>query len=636
MCGIVGVIDHRGRRAVERETVEAMNATLVHRGPDEGGVWVDGTVGIGMRRLSIVDVAGGHQPIENETGDCRIVFNGEIYNHRTLRRELERSGHRFRTGSDAEAILHMYEESGLDGMRRLDGMFAFAIVDQRRGRERPRLVLGRDRLGKKPMFFADHGGRLIFGSELKAVLAHGGLPRDLDPEALHHYLGLLVVPEPLSIFRVVRKLPGGCTLACDENGIRIERYWRHADHAGERREEAGPLAREIRTLLFAAVEKRLDLEVPFGAFLSGGLDSGAVVGIMSRILSKPVKTFSIGFEGPPSHNELPVAALTARHFGTEHHELLARPDAVALVHELVAYADEPLAVSSSIPLLLLAREAGKQVKVVLTGDGGDEVFGGYDRYRFERWATWWRRLPRAADRLVIAMAERARGRLDNAGARRALTRIERFVRNGRRSPGHRLLGWASGFDEDEARALCVGAAGDWSHPTSAVLLESLMAGYGALSDEAVANAADVLVWLPDEMLAKVDRTTMAASIEARSPLLDDALVERLASVSFSEKISARPGGLSKPILRRAIADLLPPHLMTGKKWGFNVPLDDWFRGAAAPFVQDTLSAARLRRRGLFAPDQVARLIASHQAGDVNACNRLFALVVFEVWADRYL
>ncbi len=633
MCGIVGLIDHRGRGTIDRAVLERMNQTLVHRGPDEGGAWSDGPVGVAMRRLSIVDVAGGHQPIENETGDCRIVFNGEVYNHRVLRRELEARGHRFKTGSDAEAVLHLYEDQGQAAVARLDGMFAFAIVDQRRGRALPRLVLSRDRFGKKPLFYADHGGALIFGSELKALLAHGGIPRELDPEALHHYLALMAVPEPFSILRAVRKLPAACTLICDETGVRTERYWRHAAVTGERRESPGDLAREVRELLFAAVEKRLDLEVPFGAFLSGGLDSGSVVGIMSRLLARPVRTFSIGFEGPASHNELPAAALTARHFGTEHHELLARPDAVALIHQLVEFADEPLAISSSIPLLLLAREAGKHVKVVLTGDGGDETFGGYDRYRFERWARWWRRLPRVADRAAIGISGRLRA---VARLRAGASRVERFVRNGRRAPGPRLLGWASGFSDAEARALCIGPAADWSHPTTGALLEQVMQEYGDLSDEALANAADVRVWLADEMLAKVDRTTMAASIEARSPLLDDALVARLASVAFADKVSARPGSPSKPILRRALADLLPPHLLLGKKWGFNVPLDDWFRGAAAPFVDDALSAARVARRGLFAPAEVARLVASHRSGAANVSNRLFALLVFEVWADRYL
>ncbi|MBZ0232792.1 MAG: asparagine synthase (glutamine-hydrolyzing) [Deltaproteobacteria bacterium] len=633
MCGIVGVIEYRGGRTVDPATLERMNTTLVHRGPDDAGAWSDGAVGIAMRRLSIVDLSGGHQPIENEAGDCRIVFNGEIYNHRVLREELERRGHRFRTSSDTEAILHLYEEEGVAGIARLDGMFALAIVDQRKGRDRPRLVLARDRLGKKPLFYADDGRRLVFGSELKAVLAHGDVSRALDHEALRHYLGLLVVPEPFSIFRAVRKLPGGSTLTCDGSGTRVERYWRHEEIVSEGDADPSRLTSDVRALLFAAVEKRLDLEVPFGAFLSGGLDSGAVVGIMSRVLDRPVKTFSIGFEGPASHNELPGAALTARHFKTEHHELLARPDVVSLIHELVAYADEPLAISSSIPLLLLAREARKQVKVVLTGDGGDEVFGGYAHYRFERWAASWRRIPRFADRVLLPAA-RAAHRIRSA--RRVSGRIERFVQNGRRSPGARRLGWASAFSEAEVRALGALTFAPADGSTTAQLLESRLEPYRTLSAEAQSNALDMRVWLPDEMLAKVDRATMAASIEARAPLLDDALVARLASVPFARKIGTRPGAPSKPILREALRDLLPAHLLGGRKWGFNVPLDDWFRGGAASFAAEVLSPERISRRGLFDPAEVSRLLSAHRTGTVNASNRLFALIVFEVWADRYL
>jgi asparagine synthase (glutamine-hydrolysing) len=635
MCGIAGVIDYSRGQAVDRDVVERMNATLTHRGPDDGGSWVHDRVGVAMRRLSIVDVARGHQPIANETGDCVIVFNGEIYNHHALRRQLEDRGHRFRTHTDTEAVLHLYEDEGEESVRRLDGMFAFAIVDLRSDRTRPRLFLARDRLGKKPLYYTDRNGVLVFGSELKAVLAHGGVSSELDIEAIHHYLSLLVVPEPFSIYRDVRKLPAGCTLTCDGEGVRLRRYWSLADVVGGRRTDRGRAAHDVRELLFAAVKKRLDLEVPFGAFLSGGLDSGSVVGIMSQILPRPVQTFSIGFEGPPSHNELPVAARTARHFQTDHHELLARPDVVSLLHESVQFADEPLAISSTIPLLLLAREARKDVKVVLTGDGGDEVFGGYSRYRFERWARLWRRLPPLVDRSLLAATAAVSRTGINGQVRRTLTHAERFLRNGRRPIGERRLGWSSGFDENEKHALCTGGSATWAHPPTPALIESRLAAYSALGPEAQVNAIDMLMWLPDEMLAKVDRMTMAASIEARSPLLDDALVDYMGAVSFHDKVATRPGSPAKAILRQAVADLLPPHLLSGRKWGFNVPLDDWFRGPAAPFVQATLSRQRLARRGLFDTGEVARLMEAHRRGHVNASNRLYALLTFEVWAEHH-
>jgi asparagine synthase (glutamine-hydrolysing) len=625
MCGICGVLAFERRRGVSAADLERMNATLTHRGPDDGGTWLGDGVGIAMRRLSIVDVEGGHQPITNETGDCWVVFNGEIYNHRELHDELAAKGHRFKTGSDTEAILHLYEEEGEAGFRRLDGMFAIAIVDLRRGATRPRLLLARDRLGKKPLYYAEAGGSLVFGSEIKAVLASGGISKELDREALHHYLSLLVVPEPMSIWRGVKKLPGGCVLVADEGGVAVRRYWDLGEVIGETDLAHGSQVGRVRELLFAAVKKRLDLEVPFGAFLSGGLDSGAVVGVMSQLLSRPVRTFSIGFEGPESHNELPAAALSARHFRTEHHELMARPDIVALVHDLVQFADEPLAISSAIPLLLLAREARRDVKVVLTGDGGDEVFAGYPQYTYERWARLWRKLP--------AFVDRGAGALTAGSARPMLRRIRRFVENSRRPSGERRLGWSSGFSEDEKRALYAEHAPPADTPE---LLDALLARHASRSPEAQANLLDFLIWLPDEMLAKVDRMTMAASIEARSPLLDDDLVAYVTGISFDDRLPWRPGARGKPLLRGALADLLPPHLLSGRKWGFTVPLDDWFRGGAAPFVDAVLAPDRVRARGLFDPAEVSRWVDAHRRGDVNACNRLFALVVFEVWAEHHL
>lgn len=637
MCGIVGMLE-RGRDA-DAATLDRMNQQLVHRGPDDGGAWCRGPAAIAMRRLSIVDVAGGHQPIANEAGSCWIVFNGEIYNHRSLHRELVQSGHRFRTNSDTEVILHLYEEGGVDAIRRLDGMFAFAIVDLRGAPNEPRVVLARDRFGKKPLYYADSPARLVFGSELKALLASGLVPRELDADALHHYLSLLMVPEPFCILKGVRKLPAGCALIADHAGSHVERYWDHSTMfraADNAHVERGSLVEQIRDLLFASVEKRLDLEVPFGAFLSGGLDSGAVVGLMSRVLARPVRTYSIGFEGPATHNELPAAALTARHYRTEHHELLVKPDVVELLHDLVEYADEPLAISSSLPLLLLARAARRDVKVVLTGDGGDEAFGGYDQYRFERWARWWRQLPGAADRVVHAAATSAR-RLDSMGPlARRLRQVERFVGNARRPRGARRLGWASGFDEVAKHDIYLPAFRSSRYKSTPAWIEGRIAAFADLPDETQANAADLLIWLPDEMLAKVDRATMAASLEARSPLLDDALVERLMRVPFKHKLEGRVRGRAKPLLRAALADVLPPHLMDGRKWGFNVPLDAWFRGAAGSFVASTLSTERVHRRGVFDPAAVQALISSHAAGEINAANRLFALVVFEIWAERYL
>jgi asparagine synthase (glutamine-hydrolysing) len=617
MCGICGVVEYRSRSRLEVEALERMTRTLAHRGPDDSGTWVDGHIGIGARRLSIVDVAGGHQPIANERGDVRIVLNGEIYNHVALRRELAARGHRFKTRSDTEVALRLYEDKGEASISRLDGMFALAIVDQRADR----VIIARDRLGKKPLYYADAAGTLVFGSELKAVLAHGGVSRELDRTALHHYLSLLTIPAPWTVYRAVHKLPPGHLLVCDREGVRVKPYFDLAELVERERDLDNDAPSRVRGLLFEAVRKRVDLEVPFGAFLSGGLDSASVVAVMRELLPGPVRTFSIGFEGPASHDELPVARLSANHLGTEHHELRARPDVVSLVTDLVEFADEPLAISSCIPLLLLAREAGRHVKVVLTGDGGDEVFAGYPTYRYESWARMWRRLPRVVDSGATRLAQGRHAR-----------RVRRFVENSRKPAGARWLGWSSGFSEREKASLWAGGA---SGANTEAYVESRLARYPGHTEAAGGNVIDLEIGLPDEMLAKVDRMTMAASIEARSPLLDDDLVAYVAGVRFNDKL-ARPLQPPKPLLRAALADLLPPHVLRGPKKGFNVPLDAWFRGAAAPFVESMLAPQRIARRGVFEPAAVTRWVSEHRSGDVNACNRLFALVVFEAWAERWL
>ena len=366
MCGICGIFNYRGRTPVRPEWVEAMTETLVHRGPDDRGGYVDGPVGLGMRRLAIIDVPGGHQPISNEDGTVWIVFNGEIYNYRELAEELIAGGHRFHTRSDTEVILHLYEEQGRDCVQRLDGMFAFAIYDARPNGSAPsgRLLLARDRVGKKPLYFCDRDGTLLFGSELKAVLKAPGVSRDLDFEALHHYLSLLMVPAPWTIFRDVRKLLPGHILECDAGGVTITPYWTYPPTP-----EALPFDRdgkaveaEVRRLFFEAVEKRLISEVSLGAFLSGGLDSSAVVAAMSRLKAEPVKTFAIGFEGPETHNELPYARRMAEHCGTDHHEFLVKPDIVRLLPELIRFFD------AEFEILVMQ---GDPLTVVIDREGND-------------------------------------------------------------------------------------------------------------------------------------------------------------------------------------------------------------------------------------------------------------------------
>ena len=638
MCGICGVFEYESRARISRDELVRMNNTIRHRGPDDEGYYVGDGIGLAMRRLSIIDVAHGHQPITNEDQTVWIVYNGEIYNYRPLRERLIAKGHRFKTESDTEVIVHLYEEHGIECVKQLDGMFAFAIFDRRPsqdsgGSSGHRLFLARDRLGKKPLYYANVQGALFFGSEIKPILKDPRISRDLDLEALNHYLSLLVVPSPHSIFKDIRKLPAGCYLECDRNGHRISQYWSYLDHVAEGNIDEAEAVSNIRKLFFEAVEKRLIAEVPLGAFLSGGIDSSAVVAVMSRIKTEPVKTFSIGFEGPETHNELPYARRLARHYQTDHHEFLVKPDIVEIVQDLVNYADEPFGISSAIPTYLIAKAAREHVTVVLTGDGGDEIFGGYPNYLYERWAASYRRLPLAVDRLISGSAHLFAGRVDGKLGRWR-SRFQRFASTARTSAGERRLGWASGFSEAEKKAVVL------SNPvalkSTPAFLEQQISELRSPKPEVGHNCMDVLVSLTDEMLAKVDRMTMAASVEARCPLLDWHLVEYAAGLSFHLKVPGRSSKSLKALLRQAVADLLPPELLARRKHGFNVPLDVWFRQGARQHLESVLSPARMKRRGLFDARQVSSLLARHGAGEVNASNRLYALLVFETWAEKYL
>ncbi len=636
MCGFCGVFEYGSGLRVDRAQLERMNRTLVHRGPDDEGYFEAPGVGLAVRRLSIIDVAGGHQPMSNEDQTVSIVFNGEIYNFEKLRRDLVQRGHDLRTQSDTEVILHLYEDYGANCVTHLDGMFAFAIFDARAsGGDKSgagRLLLARDRLGKKPLYYADLGGTLVFGSEMKPILQDPRVSRDIDFEALYHYLSLLVVPAPYSILASIRKLLPAHVLETDAAGVRFHRYWNFGDftkpsHISE--EDALP---EIRRLVFKAVEKRLVSEVPLGAFLSGGIDSSVVVAVMSRLMPRPVKTFSVGFQDSPSHTELPHARMVADAYRTEHHEFLLSPaEAEGHLHDLTRYADEPLAISSAVPTYLLAKAARSHVTVVLTGDGGDEVFAGYEHYVYERWAAAYRRFPAFIDPAAIWLA----GKTVNGGRIAAWqSRALRFIQNARGSPGERRLGWASGWSEEEKRSLLSPDACQVLHLTSPVFLEGRML-HGCESVEALMQM-DTLVGLPDEMLAKLDRTTMGASVEGRCPLLDIDLVEFMSGLASDVKLpGARPKHL-KGLLRRAVGDLLPPTILNRPKQGFNVPLDTWFRAASRSFVASTLAPDKIRRRGIFDAAVVSNWLSRHWDGSVNASNRIYALLVFEIWAQEYL
>jgi asparagine synthase (glutamine-hydrolysing) len=616
MCGIAGIVEAPGR-SPDPGVLEAMGAALRHRGPDDGTVEARGRAGFAFRRLSIIDVAGGRQPIVNEDGSCRIVLNGEIYNHLELRAELESRGHRFRTRSDVEAALHGYEEWGDEVLTRLRGMFAFAIWDERR----QRLLLARDRLGKKPLVYREGAGRLAFASELQGLLADPSIERRPDLEAIHHYLAYQYVPAPWTAFAGVRKLPPAHRLVFEDGTCRVERYWT-LPALPERRVGLDDAAGEVRRLFRDAVKVRLMSEVPLGAFLSGGLDSSSVVALMAEF--GRVKTFSIGFE-EADFDELRYARLVAERYGTDHHELVVRPDAAEVLPRLVDHFGEPFADSSAIPTYYVSRLARGRVTVALNGDGGDELFAGYDRYRALRLFEWLSRVP-AGRSLGLAAAALGGSWLPS----RARRLLEAISRNPEESYARTVSYFSpeakDGLYRPEIRHRL--AATD----SFAILREHFRAWDGR---DLVARTlhADTLTYLPGDLLAKVDIASMAVGLEARSPLLDHPLVELAASLPSSLKLGGRQG---KRVLRRAVRDLLPREILARRKMGFGVPIARWMRAELRPLAQEALLGTGSATRELFEPAAVARVWREHQSRAADRSAQLWALLCLELWWRRFL
>ncbi len=616
MCGIVGTVTVDREHPPDADLVRAMARLIAHRGPDDDGFLLAPGIALGMRRLSVIDVSGGRQPVFSEDGAVGVVCNGEIYNHLALRAELEARGHRFRTRADTEVIVHGYEEFGEGVIARLHGMFALALWD---GANR-RLLLARDRLGKKPLHYAALAGRLVFGSEIKALLLAPGISRDLDPEALDDYLTHGYVLGPRTIFRDIRKLSPGHLLVWEAGHVRFERYWQVVVTGDDRRPE-GELVEELRALLRAAVRDRLMSDVPLGAFLSGGLDSSTVVALMAGLRSEPVKTFTAGFD-EAGFDEREHARRVARHFGTDHHELIVRPDMVADLPRLTWQLDEPFADESAIATYYVARMARAHVTVALTGDGGDESFGGYPRY-----------VQLARDPLVTYLPLALRRRLP----------LQALVPSGARGHDrlHRArLDWPRRYAESHAIFPPHYRARLYAPELLAALgSRDVLRGYTAPFIEAGgdllggAQTADLRRYLPDDILVKIDRMSMLASIEARCPLLDHRIVAFMARVPADLKIR---GGETKYLLRRAMAPLLPETVIRRDKMGFGVPLDHWFRGDLRGFMSEMLLSPRLAGRGIVRGDFIERLITQHDTGAANHLRRLWALICLEMWARLYL
>ena len=628
MCGIAGELRLTVGERAQPDRVRAMCDVMVHRGPDSFGEFVQGEVALGMRRLAINDVAGGRQPLGNEDGSVQVVCNGEIYNAPTWARELEARGHRLRTRSDVEVIAHLYEEYGVDVARHLDGMFAFSLWDARARR----LVLGRDRIGIKPLYLAERGDRLLWGSEAKCLLA-GGVEPELDAQALHDYLTLGYVAGPSSVFAGVSQLPPGCILVAvpGQGRPRVERFWSLGGHVptsarGLPTSEAA-WQEELVGTLKGAVESHLLSDVPLGVFLSGGVDSGTIVALMHELGVHPIRTFTIGF-AEKSFSELDQAREVATRFGTEHHELVVRPDAVELLPTLVRHFDEPFADSSAIPVYYVSELARRHVTVVLSGEGGDEMLAGYETYRARRVAAAYARMPRwLGQRLVPSLV----GLLPVSHAKVSFDyKAKRFVTGAYLSPAAGHLWWKTILDEDVKRAL-YGPGGTSLSPT-ARLFETLYAeGDGGELDRL--QYVDGLLYLPDDILVKVDRMTMAHSLEARVPFLDRGMME------LSRRIppALRMRGLTtKYLLKRAMADRLPASVVGGKKRGFNVPMPGWLAGELREFVHDTLAPARVRAQGLFDPAAVENLVRQHETRTVDHSRGLWTLLVLSVWMDEIL
>lgn len=618
MCGIAGLISLDGRPLPGPQTLQAMCASIVHRGPDDQGTFQNDWAAIGMRRLAIIDVAGGHQPVSSAGGRIQVVFNGEIYNFRELRRELETRGYVFQSHSDSEVIAHAYAEYGTACFERLRGMFAIAVVDQ----DSRRLVLARDRIGKKPLYVGELSpGLLGFGSELKTLLAVPGWTPQLSMPAVQDFFSLGYIPAPDTIFEGIAKLPPAHWMSIEPGrdggapSIQQTRY-AHVDFQPKWTDDEATLEERLLAELDDAVKVRLVSDVPFGAFLSGGLDSSVVCALMTRHLSQPLKTFSIGFE-EAAFDELPDARRVAQHLGTEHHELVVRADATGLLDTLAHHFDEPFGDSSAIPTYLVSQLAAKHVKMVLSGDGGDELFAGYSRYR--RYAAL-QRIRRSTlgmgpglAKLAGALIPGARGRrLAGIGQRMGLPWPDDYLA---------LVGLASPAD----LGLLFGERAK-TDPFGSIRQRFVRSDID--SDMERILSGDMDTYLADDILTKVDRTTMAVSLEGRAPLLDQNLIAFAARLPFDMKLRGEQG---KYLFRKVAARLLPADVLNKRKQGFAIPLASWFRTDLKPMLLDTIGSRAFRERGIFSMQGIQTLVDEHQQGLQDRGELLWMVMVLETW-----
>ena len=622
MCGICGTVQHR-----EPGLLERMLAVIHHRGPDDVGTYQDDIAAIGMRRLSIIDLEGGHQPITNESGDIHVVFNGEIYNYRELRRDLLKRGHRFATESDTEVIVHLYEEKGPEFLNDLNGMFAIAIWDTRKRS----LLLARDRLGIKPLLYSRVGDGLIFASELKALLQSTAIPRELDPKALNEYLAFLYVPSPRTMIRRIEKLPPAHYLKWHDGNISIERYWK-LESKQTTRQTDDEYIQQLREMLEQAVRRHMIADVPVGAMLSGGLDSSIIVALMSRMTDEPVRTFSIGYGGGAHRfNETEYARRVAKQFGTQHQELETTGVTADSLREMVWHLDEPAGNSSYLPTFLISQAAAKEVKVLLSGAGGDELLGGYPRYQGAVWAEAMSRVPSGLVRLGAAVARRIP---QSSNGRHWPRRAVEFLEGCQLSPERRAVQWTTFLNATQRMQLLsddVRSTLERHDPEAEAA--ALIVGDKSTSPGDQAMLLDLERWLPGNILEYTDKMTMMASIEGRVPFLDAELVEFALSVPFDLKVRAR---CLKWLLKKVGEDWLPRDVVYRPKKGFMVPVGHWMKHDLRELVNDSLSSETMQRRGLFDPDAIDHLLTTHHSGRRDLTHQIWSLLTLELWFEMYL
>ncbi len=625
MCGIVG-ITHTDKRPVDESLLRRMNETIHHRGPDEDGFYINDGVGLAMRRLAIIDLAGGQQPIHNQDKTAWIVFNGEIYNYQEIRSQLEKLGHTFYTNSDTEIIVHLYDQYGVDCPKFLRGMFVFAIWDTCDDS----LFLARDRVGKKPLLYAGHNGDLIFGSEFQALLCHPNISRDINHNAIHHYLSFLCVPAPMTAYKQIKKLEPGHWLKWKNGEIKTERYWQPDFNKKIKisEEEAGERAIEI---LRESVRLRLISEVPLGAFLSGGIDSSAVVALMAEVSDRPVKTFSIGFE-EQDFSELHHAKRVAEHIGADHHEFIVRPNALEILPMLVGHYGEPYADSSAIPTYYVARETRKHVTVALNGDGGDESFAGYERYAAMKIAERYHKIPSLLRKAFIEspvqafpVSEKKKSRVRDA---------KRFLKAASLPKVERYLAWVNVLDKQTKEELYTKEfQSQVGHINPADNLAKWFAHANGAGIVDAVLLTDIMTYLPDDLLVKVDIATMAVSLEARSPFLDHNVIEFAASLPENLKLK---GLTSKYLLKKILGKLLPQENLKRRKMGFGVPISHWFRGEMKNFLLEVLLTEKAQNRGILKREKVEQLINEHISGARDNGQGLWTLLMLELWFQRFI